>query len=117
MRAKFSNNKTTFIYLVSGVREVCQDLIELPRADETGFFEREVERDGEKVREVYGTSQALARVLKISAPTILNRVHNNVTSILGKNGSGRVCDLYPIKDVRTACHNLLKRRQKLQSAK
>ncbi len=88
-------------YAETDIREVCADLlVEMPQADEEGFFEL----DGEK----YGIIKAWERVFPISKPTIDSKLEQNqVKGIKGKDFQGKIRDFYTEIDIRIACADLL----------
>src|SRR5262249_353685 len=70
------------------VREACKDLLlDVPQADEEGFFWRESVGKKEK----YGYITAWSRMLKVSAGSIRNRLKNAV-ALTGKDSGGRVLE-------------------------
>jgi len=94
------------LYPETAVRELCADLLApLPVAEESGF----VMVNGVRC----GTIPALARLLGLGRNTVRRRlVISTVVSVPGRDGGGKLCDLYPEPAVRELCRDLIKKRKK-----
>lgn len=88
-------------YSESTVRKLCADVLQiLPQADENGL----IEKDGE----IWGTIKSLARLLGVSASSILSRIRkSSPKSIRGKGGRGQLRDFYSLSAVQRLCADLL----------
>jgi hypothetical protein len=88
-------------YPEPAVRAVCADLLGLfPQCDDQGFV------GIGNIR--HGTKESLARLLGISPTSIRSRLaSSSLASVLGKNKSGHLVDLWPEPLVRKLCADLL----------
>jgi hypothetical protein len=88
-------------YSEPSIRELCADLLTpLPTANKDGFITVNGVR--------HGTLEALAISLGISKSTFYRRhCGKGLTSLRGKDRSGRPCDFYPEPDARKLCADLL----------
>ncbi len=92
-------------YSEADVREACADLLQdLPRADESGFFEKEGVR--------YGTLNSLAKVLGAPRGGGMDRkIKSIIQPIKGRIKSGNIVNFYPEPAVREACADLLDKKK------
>jgi len=112
IRGRWHGGSITDFFSESDVRSACAELLkaELPQADQSGFFERDMER--------WGTVRAWVRVLLISdGPIKRNLEKSNASSIRGRNLTGRILDYYSESTVRSACADLLEKRRKTSNPK
>jgi hypothetical protein len=114
IKSRILKNNTPYIYGKDGnrskrrfyseihIRVACADTIDdLPKADESGFFEK----DGMR----YGTITAWTNALPISTCGIKARIQKfAVTHIHGKNMIGRIFQFYAENDIKKACADFLK---------
>jgi superfamily II DNA or RNA helicase len=82
-------------YALSDVRKSCADLLKkMPKADGSGTFKLR--------REIYGTPQALGRILGISHE-IVRRYAPAHLKCVGKTMDGNIRPFYPLSKVRKVC--------------
>lgn len=92
-------------YSEEDIMSICSKHIELEltQADETNFFEK----NGKK----YGTMEAWGRILPISRCSVWRHVKKSkIKSVQGKDSTGRIRAFYSESDVRSACSDLLEKR-------
>ncbi len=97
----FHNGKLHDFYSETEVRRTCDDLINLPQADEDGFFVKKGER--------FGVPDAWGRLLNLDGQTVQTRLDKiRAQPVDGRLSVGRVSKFfYSEADVREACANLL----------
>ncbi|MBI5422221.1 hypothetical protein HZA44_03750 [Candidatus Peregrinibacteria bacterium] len=100
VRGKDRSGRITDFYPEPAVRSACADLLRpLPQADESGF----VILDGVR----HGTIANWFHELGFSQRAVTGRlIFSSVTSVRGKDRSGRITDFYPEPAVRSACADL-----------
>ncbi len=99
INGKNKNGRIHKFYPESRVKKSCADLmLDLPKADESGFFELNEER--------YGAIAGWARELNISYRSIKKRLFG-IKEIRGKSNKGGICDFYSESDIRNICADLL----------
>ena len=85
------------------IRFICSDLlIQCPKSDKKGFFEKENIR--------YGTVNAWSEELDITPATIISRIkRNSLCGITGKSRIGKVLDggFFSEEDIKNSCNDLL----------
>jgi len=98
IRGKDHGGRLFDFYSEATIRTACSDMLnsDYPKADEFGFFEKDMER--------WGTIFAWSRVLPISANGIRRNLQkSDSSSIKGKDQGGRVRNFYCESSVRSAC--------------
>ncbi len=96
--------RVNLYYAESVVRQACADLLEVPQADESGFF---MFTHGER-QERYGTTGAWGRELGIDGSVIRKRLKER-TGIAGRGWTGKVTEngFYPESLVRELCQSVI----------
>jgi len=100
IKGKNSLGRINPLYSEEHVRALCQDFLDVPRADEEGL----IFRDGK----TYGTIRGLSKFLGISCPTIYKAIdEHSIRSIPGRTFGGIKHDFYSEEDLREFCRELL----------
>lgn len=104
IKGKDRSGQLVDFYSESVARDVCSDLLELPQADESGFFEKNGVR--------FGTVTAWSTHFLTGVSNVSLRVKKfGIKGIQGRNKYGRTFDYYSESDVRSACRDLLEKRK------
>ena len=100
IRAKTMQGIVKHFYSVEGARRLFLDLIEVPRADESGLIT--------KGGTVYGTCKAIAYLIAVSESCVQSRVRmSSPDFVRGKDVRGHVLNFYSVSDVRDLCEDLI----------
>jgi hypothetical protein len=102
IKGKSVNGRECDLYSESAIRVLISELIDVPQADQNGFFEV----NGEK----HGTAKAWSTVLPISDQTIKKRLVMAKKPGIRVRAGGGIRDFYSESAVRQACADLLDKR-------
>ncbi len=109
IRGKSLINRQENFYAVKDVKNACKDLLSVElQADQSGFVSHEGER--------WGTLRALARELRISAPTVKKKITNKVRRLEALTERGKMETFYALSEIKGACKNLVEDLPRLNSA-